>query len=161
MDGSASPSETALLLLARLPRTRGGYQLDIPIANKRLDVPDEILGLTDKRTYYLDIYLPKFNATLEYESDAFHADDASFERNSKLVEADKRRFRDIQMAGIRVIPVTKTDLASFDDLERFMKATAVTLGDTKDADVAARRMCPKALENLRRDTYEQLVPWHR
>ena len=133
MEGSASPSETILALMMSLPQELGGYGFMKPTLNATLMVPDEHIGRVGGLKYSLDAFWQDAYTDLEYESVEFHLDplaaaslvaakdgnrdsDSSAEMRRReyiaKADADRRRLRDLQYLGIRVIPVTSFDLSN-------------------------------------------------
>ena len=125
MDGSASPMESVLALMLRLPISRGGAGLGVPKINATIPVGERYRRFTSVRQFHPDIFFESLPLDIEYESEEFHPEygdwdaldadsrDALFEKSKR----DKQRMRLIQTMGIRVFQATyddfKTD-AAFD-----------------------------------------------
>ena len=125
MDGSASPMESVLALMLRLPISRGGAGLGVPKINATVPVGERYRKFTSVRQFHPDIFFESLPLDIEYESEEFHPEygdwdaldadsrDALFEKSKR----DKQRMRLIQTMGIRVFQATyddfKTD-AAFD-----------------------------------------------
>lgn len=108
VNGSASPRETALAMLLTLPARWGGYGLSKPCLNHQILVPDS-RKLSGMRSFYCDLYWPKWNLAVEYDSFSNHGNEA------KLVQ-DQTRAAMLTAQGIRVISVRTQQL---NDEERF------------------------------------------
>ncbi len=127
MDNAASPMESVLALMLRLPVSRGGLGLSVPELNAAIPVKAELRRFTSATSFHPDIYFKDLSLDLEYESEEFHPElgdwdaldgwsRAAIREKAKL---DKQRMRIIQAMGVRVFQVTyedfKTD-AAFDRL---------------------------------------------
>ena len=99
LDGSASPTESALALMATLPCKLGGYGFAGMELNPEVTVPAEKRHLTRFDSYHPDGYLRALETDLEYESNERHTGAAAVMR-------DKARRNDIQALGIEVKDVT-------------------------------------------------------
>lgn len=129
LSGSASPMETMLALQLSLPVARGGYGLGAPVLNELQDVPASQQALTNMRHFAPDIFYPEYALDVEYESNEAHI----FARGMSgigpktrreivaKVNNDKRRMRDIQALGIRVMQVTYDDCLSIESLDRIAR----------------------------------------
>lgn len=136
MEGSASPKETQIAIMARLPVPDGGYGLEAPLLNARLSIPRNIGAHMSRETYFPDLYFSGFLTCIEYDSDMFHAngwyenmrygglDSLSLAKaaSSEKLANDRRRIRELQMMGIAVVPMTSKDLLSVSRLDRAMVA---------------------------------------
>lgn len=110
LDGSASPAESALALMATLPCKLGGYGFAAMELNPQITVPAEKRHLTRADSYHPDGYLCQLNTDLEYESDENHC-------SPQAVRRDKARRNDIQALGIEVKDVTWEMLSHLDSLD--------------------------------------------
>lgn len=110
LDGSASPAESALALMATLPCKLGGYGFAAMELNPQITVPAEKRHLTRADSYHPDGYLCQLNTDLEYESDENHC-------SPQAIRRDKARRNDIQALGIEVKDVTWEMLSHLDSLD--------------------------------------------
>jgi len=110
LDGSASPCESALALMATLPCKLGGYGFAGMELNPTVKVRAEKRHLTRSDTYHPDGYLCQLETDLEYESDENHS-------GPQAVRHDKARRNDIQALGIEVKDVTWEMLSHLDSLD--------------------------------------------
>ena len=110
LDGSASPCESALALMATLPCKLGGYGFAGMELNPKIKVTAEKRHLTRSDTYHPDGYLRQLETDLEYESDENHS-------GPHAVRHDKARRNDIQALGIEVKDVTWEMLSHLDSLD--------------------------------------------
>ena len=120
MDNAASPMESVLALMLRLPLSRGGIGMGSPQLNPQVPVNEELRKFTSAELFHPDIYFKDYAIDLEYESEEFHPDlgdwdalDAdSREAIANKAKEDKQRMRIIQSLGIRVFQVTYDDFKS-------------------------------------------------
>lgn len=117
-DGSASPMETKLALLLCLPRMLGGYGIPFPVMNAEVLTPSGTCAnarRTQRRR--CDLYWPQARLALEYDSDAWHADDRSRQLDSR------RRVR-LNSADVFVVTVTKGQLYNANETDMIAKFVA-------------------------------------
>ncbi|WP_068540027.1 hypothetical protein [Olegusella massiliensis] len=132
-DNSASPMETALTLTLTLPEELGGYGLPRPVLNPKISIPDDARLYVGRNNFHPDLYYPQWLCDLEYESSGFHFDplqagiatdqiDRWRKREISHQAADRRRSRDIQALGIKVIPVLSNDFLSAQRMDQVVWA---------------------------------------
>lgn len=120
-ESSASPRETILTMLLCLPYKLGGYGLDMPILNHRIDL-DKKTGMPEKKAYYVcDLYWPKVKLAVEYDSDEFHT-------GVQRISQDSMRRTALANKGITVISVTNRQISSSNELKSVAHALASHLG---------------------------------
>ena len=167
-DNSASPMETALALTLTLPEELGEYGLPRPILNPKISIPDDVRLYVGRNNFHPDLYYPQWLCDLEYESSGFHFDplqagiatdqmDRWRKREISHQAADRRRSRDIQALGIKVIPVLSNDFLSAQRMDQVVwalerqaqKFTSSTISLVKTADTRELRdMRTQLLERL-------------
>ncbi len=121
IDGSASPRETAAALLLTLPSRYGGYGLEKPKLNEKIELSKSQQHALGKQFLRVDMLWEKAHIALEYDSDAFHCD-------SKDISRDSRRRNMLELHNINVLTLTRDELNSIDDTERIAKLIAHGLG---------------------------------
>jgi len=109
-EGAASPREATTAALLCLPYRHGGYALPLPQMNHpvypRARQRDEIDG-----TYYVcDLFWPKANLAVEYNSDAHHA-------SPSQIASDSRRRNALEHMNIKVVSVTNQQLCDIDQFD--------------------------------------------
>ncbi len=137
IDGSASPRETVLAMLLCLPYKLGGYGIELPVLNCRIDVPARARSVSSKQFYRCDLYWPRANLALEYDSDQEHL-------GSKNAASDSARRIALDELGVDVVTVTTLQIASREEMERIAIHVSRCLGK--------RLQCPGsafAVANLR------------
>lgn len=110
LDGSASPCETILGLMASLPCRLGGYGFRDVELNPSREVPRRLRHLTHFDTFHPDCYLVDLDTDLEFASAEHHSGRTAMNR-------DAIRRNDIQAVGTEVKDVTWEVLSHFDSLE--------------------------------------------
>lgn len=94
-DGSASPRETDLAMLAWLPHRLGGYGLPLGMMNTVLRV-----GASERRC---DLLFPRARVGVEYDSDELHSEEAD-------ISHDSARRTSLENKGYRIVQVTNGEL---------------------------------------------------
>lgn len=111
-DGSASPMESALVLLLVLPASVGGYGLPLPQLNPKVDITTASSRLLDGvRSVRPDVLWPDAKVGLEYDSRSFHTQNNA--------DHDRARRTALQTAGIEPISITPqlvSDVEAFDEV---------------------------------------------
>ena len=105
VPGSASPMETALVMLLCLPCSLGGYGLPLPVMNHHVgqNMPrDSIAG---KEYYVCDLYWPDAGLDVEYDSDLCHT-------GPDRIADDSARRDALKELGVDVITVTWQQIRS-------------------------------------------------
>ena len=110
LDGSSSPGESILALMATLPCKKGGYGFKELELNPKVEVKAEQRHLTRTDSYHPDGYLRYLMTDLEYESNEFHT-------SSTAIARDKARRNAIQALGIEVKDVTWEMLSHIESLD--------------------------------------------
>lgn len=114
VDGSASPMETALALMLALPKSTGGYGLPKPQMNVVLPVEGE-------RVRVADLFWPKGNVAVEYDSEAFHGEREKQHR-------DARRRNQMEAQSVTVLTATADHLSQLVALDELAGQIARRLG---------------------------------
>lgn len=150
-DRSASPMETALLMLLCLPPRLGGYGFKLPELNGRVDIDGRSARLCGRPYLKCDLLWRSLKLAIEYDSDAFHV-------GADRIASDAARRNALEANGITVITATRaqvTNAARFDALAR---QVAALLGKRLHVDPAKH---PAAIQELRRVLFAQPDFRHR
>ncbi|MCL2632617.1 MAG: hypothetical protein FWD45_05995 [Coriobacteriia bacterium] len=119
-DGSASPMETALVMLLTLPNALGGYGLPTPKLNARI-VPAKANKHNSSKSFYsCDLLWLKEKLAVEYDSNQYHT-------GAERISNDARRRNSLSLLGINVITVTSKQIHSPDELEIVARQLASSL----------------------------------
>lgn len=111
-EASASPMETNLTMALCLPRMIGGYGLNMPELNFRIDARSK--GLVDRDHFVCDLYWRKSRTCAEYDSGAHHSGQEAETRDSARRSA-------LLSEGVTVVSVTPNqffDARTFDETAR-------------------------------------------
>ena len=100
LDGAASPMETVLALLLCLPYRLGGYAIEQPQLNYRVNVPNRQRKLADRGYCECDLCWPESNGVVEYDSALYHLD-------PERQESDARRRGTLDSRGFTVLTVSR------------------------------------------------------
>lgn len=99
-DGAASPMETMLAMMLCLPYGLGGYGLEKPLINHRVDVPSSSKRLADRAYCVCDLCWPEAKLCVEYDSARYHVD-------PDRQDSDARRRSTLIALGYTVVTVTR------------------------------------------------------
>lgn len=121
LPGSASPMETTLALLLCLPYSLGGYGLEKPLLNYRIDVPSHMRDLADRSYCLCDACWPDAKLAVEYDSKLHHTEP---DRQS----SDARRRSTLATLGFTVITVMPGHLADSATFNRLARQIAKLTG---------------------------------
>jgi len=123
-DGSASPMETILFMLLTLPHKLGGFELPAPELNKRIDlkttVKQRAKHVSEKTFYICDLFWPKANLAVEYDSDIYHT-------GADRIAKDAKKRLDLEARGITPITVTSSQIRNAIEFENLAGALAKKL----------------------------------
>lgn len=104
-DGSASPRESALYLLLCLPYRLGGYGIEKPFLNYRIDVPMRFRRSASQGYCVCDLCWPQVDVCVEYDSDECHT-------GAQHISRDSKRRNTLVSMGMTVITVTNGQISS-------------------------------------------------
>ncbi|MDD6785179.1 MAG: DUF559 domain-containing protein [Eggerthellales bacterium] len=121
LDGSASPAETASIMAITCANSIGGYGLKDAHVNFRIDLSERNKAIAHRQYYIADICWPKQKVIVEYDSATFH-------ESRKSIDSDSRRRNTLMQAGWTVITLTKQQLYSEIDMEKFVLILSKQLG---------------------------------
>jgi len=120
-NGSASPMETIVFMFLTLSYKLGGYGLPKPELNKRIDIHKIAKQRLGRAFYKCDLYWPKANTAVEYDSDLHHT-------GPERIASDSIKRLDLKSLGIEVVTVTRRQMRNADEFENVAKAIAKNLG---------------------------------
>ena len=110
-DRSRSPMETATVLLFTLPQQRGGYSLSGARLNRKITLSPKARKMAGIDRLEPDIAWPKAKIIVEYDSKAFHNQEAR-------ISNDARRKNAFTASGFRVITLTSAQLNSKTEMDK-------------------------------------------
>lgn len=146
VERSASPRETTMNLLLRLPTRMGGYGLPSLEANYRFDLEGDAAYLTSKSYLVADVAWPEANLVLEYNSSKHHD-------NEEQKEFDFDKITAMQHMGKTVIPVSTRILNDYEAFSAVARDVRNKLG--------IRNRSTEAMEQRRKETHEELMELER
>lgn len=166
LEHAASPPESVLGILFGHPMHLGGYGMNKPLLNPRVETPEEAREYISQQSFYPDIFFPECSTGLEYESTEFHLDPVTanwapgeFERwrshQAHKAAADRRRARELEALGIHIIPVIWEDLLNCNNLDKLTWLLARRMEEARGANADAYMEELGAYEN--RMAREQLL----
>lgn len=121
LDGSASIMESAMVVLACLPRSHGGYGLPLPTMNPRIDVPATKRELLGRSWVTCDAFWPEARFALEYDGRRDHTG------NDNLMR-DYARASDLVALGIATDTITKETLFNTHQFDKTVRKVAKSIG---------------------------------
>ena len=120
VDKSNSPMESALAMLAVLPKTQGGQHLSGIELNREFPLNAEWRRRLGRQSFKPDIYFAKQRVAVEYYGSDHEA--------AASKEYDATRHALIEYLGIRVLGVTKAQLYDPDKYQGMLKELYRLLG---------------------------------
>lgn len=121
LDRSASPIESVLAMLLSLPYRLGGYGLEKPQLNYRIDVPPRFRKLADRSYCECDLCWPAARLVVEYDSRLHHSD-------ADRRESDARRRNTLIALGFTVATVSADQVLDGGSFNRLAHQLANRLG---------------------------------
>ena len=121
LDRSASPMESVLAMLLRLPYNLGGYGLARPALNYHVDVPPRFRKLADRSYCECDLCWPEAHVAVEYDSRLHHTE-------ADRRESDARRRNTLIALGFTVVTVSTDQVVSGGSFNRLAHQLASLLG---------------------------------
>ncbi|MEE1480297.1 MAG: DUF559 domain-containing protein, partial [Slackia isoflavoniconvertens] len=103
--------ETAAILLFTLPQQRGGYSLSGARLNRKITLSPKARKMAGIDRLEPDIAWPKAKIIVEYDSKAFHNQEAR-------ISNDARRKNAFTASGFRVITLTSAQLNSKTEMDK-------------------------------------------
>ena len=120
-ESAASPREAAASMLLTLPPRLGGYGLEAPLLNHRIDLSPSEQQTLGRAFLRADMLWPRAKLVLEYDSDAWHADKAR-------LNYDSQRRNLLRSIGYEVISLTNSEIKSLAHLDRIVRSIRKALG---------------------------------
>lgn len=143
---SASPMETNLTMALCLPRMLGGYGLDMPVLNFRIEARSK--GLVERDHFVCDLYWKKQRVCVEYDSRQHHS-------GSEAETHDSARRSALLSEGVIVVSVTPDqffDARKFDETARAIaKLTGKRLPNNNASWMMKRYELRTAMMKMQRD----------
>ena len=132
-EHTASPRETTMALVLRLPSRSGGHGLPEFEANRKVSLSDEAAPLTTKTYVIADIAWYKDGLFLEYNSSKHHD-------NEEQMEFDFEKITAMQRDRKTVIPISTRQFNSYEAFESIVNGIRKRLGsDGRKTDSIAER----------------------
>lgn len=129
---SASPMETNLTIALCAPRRLGGYGIQLPELNVRIEA-NETTSLLERNYFECDLYWRRHRIAVEYDSKKHHGDDTAKTKDSS-------RRSGLLMRDILVISVTTSQYADARRFDETARAIAKSIGQRLPANDASWMM---------------------
>lgn len=104
LQGSRSPKETKVCMLAHLPRLQGGMGCKAPLLGQEIEAPDPAARILGTRTFKPDLYWPEYRMAVEYSNRAWPS-------AQERLNYDKLVRNAYRMLGITAISLGKDGLS--------------------------------------------------
>lgn len=98
-ENSASPMETKLVMLLCLPYRFGGYGIEMPLLNHKINVTKAGKRFTSNDFFEVDMFWPAHRLIGEYDSDRYHT-------GARKETKDTARRNALEAMGYTVVSVT-------------------------------------------------------
>ena len=121
IDGSASPMESIAAMLLCLPFRYGGFGIEQPIMNARVDMTGKIASLSAVESYECDMLWPKANLVVEYDSELEHT-------SKQRIAKDSRKRTELLSQNLTVITLTKHQIYHAPSMEIVAREVARLTG---------------------------------
>lgn len=121
LNESASPMESVCAMLLCLPVSRGGFGIEQPLLNARVDMKGKLAPLAAFGSYECDMLWPQANLAIEYDSELEHS-------GERRIAKDSRKRADLAAANISVITVTKQQVMGVASMEQIARKVAKLTG---------------------------------
>lgn len=123
-DGSASPAETALSIMFRLPYRHGGYGLGEPLLNHEITLNQTAERLFGRETIKPDFYWAETKHPAEYDGRLYHS-------SREQAEYDERRRNAYAAMGMNVTVLSTRHLYNLDLLDEMAEVIRKNTGIRK------------------------------
>lgn len=120
-DNSLSPMETDIAETMVFDPRMGGFGLEKPQLNPRFEVARKNRRALPQSAYLPDLYWPRANISVEYDSDKHH-------RSDRKASEDAIRRNGIEHLGTRVVTLTWGQARNYYEFERVALLVASALG---------------------------------
>ena len=141
VDGLASPMEVFLGMSLGLPADLGGRGPFLLHANQVIDIDAHIQRLLGARYLKGDLYLPEFNADVEFDSYRYHT-------GSYRLDHTQARRNALEAMGIKTISATYGQVKTLELFDEFVWMLRQRLGLDHPAHSYEERQAQMALHNL-------------
>ena len=120
-DGSASPAETALSIMFRLPYRHGGYGLGKPLLNHEIALSPTAERLFGRGSIRPDFYWPEAKHPAEYDGALYHS-------SREQAEYDERRRNAYAAMGMSVTILATRHLYNLELLDEMAQVIRKNIG---------------------------------
>ena len=104
LQGSRSPKETKVCMLAHLPRLQGGMGCKTPLLGQEIEAPDPAARILGARIFKPDLYWPEHRVVVEYNNRPWPS-------AQERLNYDKLVRNAYRMLGITAVSLGKDDLS--------------------------------------------------
>lgn len=125
-DGSASPAETALSIMFRLPYRHGGYGLGSPLLNHEIKLGRSAERIFGRGAIRPDFYWPEAKHPAEYDGRLYHS-------SREQAEYDERRRNAYAAMGMSVTVLATRHLYNLDLLDEMAEVIRKNTGIQQNA----------------------------
>ncbi len=128
-EGAASPRETATAMLLSLPPRMGGYGIERPALNARIELSQAQQAEIGRLFVKVDMLWRAAKLVLEYDSDEWHG-------SKERLNYDSQRRNLLRSIGYDVITLTNSEAKSLAKMGRVAKCILKALGQRVRAGIS-------------------------
>ena len=144
-DSSASPAETALSIMFRLPYRYGGYGLGNPVLNYEIELNETASHILGRRTMRSDLFWIRAKHATEYDGKRYHS-------SREQAEYDERRRNAYVAMGMNVTVLTTRHLCNLHLLDEMVEVIRKSTG-------IRQRKLPADYPFLHEDLFNEVFAW--
>lgn len=124
LPNATSPEVTRLAMLVHLPRSLGGLGVSAPQLDARIPAPDEAARIIGSRHFAPDLFWPKIEVAVEYDSREWH---------SAQTHAEHTRRKELAyaLAGVDVISLDQKQVRDLNLMREIFEEIDHKLGNRK------------------------------
>ena len=141
-DNSASPAETALAIMFKLPRRLGGYGMGNLMLNHEIKLNENAASILGRPTIRPDLFWIEAKHPAEYDGNLFHS-------SSEQQEYDERRRNAYMAMGMSVTVFRPRHMCNINLMDEMAEAVRKNIG-------ARHREPPKNYAILHRELFYQV-----
>ena len=125
-DGSRSPMESFAAMAFCIPRKLGGYRIELPKMNYRIEAGSKSMVM--RKFFLCDLYWPRARVAVEYDSNDFHF-------SSEKLQLDAARRSGLALCKVQTLVLTSRQLFSLGFFDECARALGASLGKRIPANV--------------------------
>ena len=125
-DGSKSPMESFVAMAFCVPRKLGGYRIELPKMNYRIEAGNKSMVM--RKFFLCDLYWPRARVAVEYDSNDFHF-------SGEKLGLDAARRSGLALCKVQTLVLTSKQLFSLGFFDECARALGALLGKRIPANI--------------------------